>query len=489
MSIKWNQGWTKGIKVKLLIAACIPMIAIGMLSAMSLNGLTKLGLQLENSYEVTVPTFDVLGGILGSRNAMNYYLWQSLYFSSDIEKRVKIEKKAVAAFEDLKANIKAYEATVFTATETENWNKFKKNEDAFFKLTEEIFTKFKDHTPESDAWFVAQAEGGEWHKYVTDLRLATEENIKLYKDIAIEENAAQKNMRADIFKQMAILIGIALFLTLGGILTIAHKVTKSVGEVVKTLSTSSSELNDALEQMSAAGQTLSQTSTSSAASLEETVASLEELTSMVNLNSDNASSAAGLSTTSREVATQGETGIKKLLIAMGAISNSSKRIEEITNVIDDIAFQTNLLALNASVEAARAGEHGKGFAVVADAVRTLAQRAGTAAKDISLIIKESVDQVDQGSKIAKESSEVLAKIVESVKKVADINSEISSASSEQAIGIKQISTAMNQLDQSTQSNAASSEEIAATSTEISSQAAAMKDAASVLETIVMGNAA
>lgn len=335
----------------------------------------------------------------------------------------------------------------------------------------------------------ALVDGGEWHVIVTDLRKSVEANIELYEKISQHENADQKALRAKTTMIVEVLIAVAILFTFGGILTIAHKVSSTVGSVVRTLSESSSQLNDALSQMSAAGQTLSQSSTSSAASLEETVASLEELTSMVNLNSDNARSAAGLSSTSREVAAQGELEIKKLLEAMNGISSSSKRIEEITNVIDDIAFQTNLLALNASVEAARAGEHGKGFAVVADAVRTLAQRAGTAAKDISSLIRESAEQVQQGSKIAAESSDVLTKIVDAVKKVSDINEEIAAASTEQASGIKQISVAMNNLDQTTQNNAASSEEIAATSTEISTQAAAMKDAANELETIVLGKAA
>uniref|UniRef100_UPI00322161D4 methyl-accepting chemotaxis protein n=1 Tax=Bdellovibrio sp. TaxID=28201 RepID=UPI00322161D4 len=180
--------------------------------------------------------------------------------------------------------------------------------------------------------------------------------------------------------------------------------------------------------------------------------------------------AASLSASSREVAEKGQAEITRLISSMEQISKSSIKIEEIINVIDDIAFQTNLLALNAAVEAARAGEQGKGFAVVAEAVRALAQRSAVAAKDISHLIQESVDQVEQGSQIASESGVVLNNIVISVKKVSDLNNEIATASSEQTAGIQQISKAMNQLDQASQSNAASAEEIAATSAEIDNMA-------------------
>ncbi|MNT42633.1 Methyl-accepting chemotaxis protein II [compost metagenome] len=174
---------------------------------------------------------------------------------------------------------------------------------------------------------------------------------------------------------------------------------------------------------------------------------------------------------------------------MHDISKASKKIEEIINVIDDIAFQTNLLALNASVEAARAGEQGRGFAVVAEAVRTLAQRSAAAAKDITTLIKDSVEMIGRGTNLADKSGEVLKNIVTTVKKVSDLNNEISAASEEQSVGIQQISKAMADLDQSVQSNAASSEEIASTAEEIRNQSRTMNQVTVDLKEIVEGGKA
>lgn len=159
---------------------------------------------------------------------------------------------------------------------------------------------------------------------------------------------------------------------------------------------------------------------------------------------------------------------------MQDINKSSKKMEEIINVIDEIAFQTNLLALNAAVEAARAGEMGRGFAVVAEAVRSLAQRSSSAAKDISLMIKESITKIETGNRIVESSKEALGSIFNSVKEVSDLNHQISNASQEQSEGIRQISEAMNQIDSATQKNATGAQEVAVISTEVLQQSKELK---------------
>lgn len=268
---------------------------------------------------------------------------------------------------------------------------------------------------------------------------------------------------------------------------ILKKPLNKLREAVDSIRDSSSQLATTSQGISGASQTLSSASTQAAAALEETSASLEELTSMVRLNSENASSARTISENATTVAKAGEVQVKTLVLSMKDVAESAKKIEEITGVIDDIAFQTNLLALNASVEAARAGEHGKGFAVVADAVRALAQKSATSAKEISILISQSVEQINSSYNFAVKSGETLHTIVQESEKVSTLNVEIANASTEQSAGIAQIGQAVHDLDKVTQSNAASSEEAAAASIELTRQSEQLDELVGEVGMVLNGN--
>ena len=190
-----------------------------------------------------------------------------------------------------------------------------------------------------------------------------------------------------------------------------------------------------------------------AASLEETAASMEQLTATVQQNAENARSAMGLASGAREVAVRGNEVVSNVVATMNGIRESSARIAEITGMIEGIAFQTNILALNAAVEAARAGEQGRGFAVVAGEVRSLAQRAANAAKDIRGLIEASAGQVRAGSALAGQAGETMREVNRSVSRVADIMEDIAAASGEQGRGIEQVSAAVTEMDEVTQQNA------------------------------------
>ena len=268
--------------------------------------------------------------------------------------------------------------------------------------------------------------------------------------------------------------------------TVANKdevgeTASSMNAFLERLHDSLSQVSQAAEQVAAASQQLSASSEElssgaqeQASSLEETSASLEEITGTVRQSAENARKANEVAVASRESADNGGRVVDTAVAAMGEINQSSKKIAEIIGVIDEIAFQTNLLALNAAVEAARAGEQGRGFAVVAAEVRSLAQRSATAAKEIKVLIRDSVQKVEDGSELVNRSGETLKEIVTSVKMVTDYVADIASAGAEQASGIEQVNRAVSQMDQVVQTNSAQTEEMSATAEELAAQAQTLR---------------
>jgi len=241
-------------------------------------------------------------------------------------------------------------------------------------------------------------------------------------------------------------------------------------EVIQGIRNGANEVRNSSEQVGQGNIELSQRTQEQASSLEEIASSMEEMTGTVNQSADNADQASHLAQKTREEAENGRQIVGKAISAMNVIKESSAKISDIIGVIDEIAFQTNLLALNAAVEAARAGEHGRGFAVVASEVRNLAGRCTSAAKEIKELIHDSVDKVNDGTRLVNSSGEALEEIVLEVKKVSDIVAEIATASREQSAGINQVNKALLQLDEMTQQNASLVEEAAAASESMGQQA-------------------
>ncbi|HWK50240.1 MAG TPA: methyl-accepting chemotaxis protein [Steroidobacter sp.] len=256
----------------------------------------------------------------------------------------------------------------------------------------------------------------------------------------------------------------------GRLLRAMQDMDNNLSDIVGAVRLGADSVGSAARQISSGNDDLSQRTQEQASALEETASSMEEMTTTVKQNADNARQASQLATGARDQADRGGAIVGRAVGAMGEISDSSKRIADIIDVIEEIAFQTNLLALNAAVEAARAGEQGRGFAVVASEVRNLAQRSATAAKEIKDLINDSVAKVQAGTALVDESGKSLHEIVASVKRVADIVAEISAASEEQASGIDQVNTAITQMDTTTQQNAALVEEAAAASKTMEQQA-------------------
>ena len=248
-----------------------------------------------------------------------------------------------------------------------------------------------------------------------------------------------------------------------------NETVERLSETVGAIQSTTGEVSVSAKEIKTGADDLARRTEEQAASLEETAATTEELAASVKASASSSKLAAQASGEAMSVAEQGGTIVREAVGAMERIEQASRKIADITSVIDSIAFQTNLLALNAAVEAARAGDAGKGFAVVASEVRTLAQRSGEASKDINGLIASSTDAVAQGVSLVRSAGEALEKIVTASKQVASTVAEISAASGEQAHGIDEMSQTVAHMDGMTQQNAALAEESAASAAALSQQ--------------------
>ncbi|QDQ88827.1 hypothetical protein FMZ60_15375 [Alcaligenaceae bacterium SJ-26] len=233
----------------------------------------------------------------------------------------------------------------------------------------------------------------------------------------------------------------------------------------------------------AGNQALASRSTQQAATLEETAASMEELTSSVQVNAENAGRANAQSDRMSDIAGQGYGAMTQMTQIMEQIQQSSNRIADIVSVIDSIAFQTNILALNAAVEAARAGEQGKGFAVVASEVRALAQRSASAAREIKGLIEVSSLRVDEGTSHVGSVNTTMQELIEAVQQAHVLNQDIAQASGEQAQGLAEVSVAVSQIDTTTQQNMLMVEQAVQAATTLEENAAHLRTLMQAFQTV------
>ncbi len=234
----------------------------------------------------------------------------------------------------------------------------------------------------------------------------------------------------------------------------ANSTVDDLTEVIGQIKAVADSIHDAAKEIARGNTSLSHRTEVQANSLDQTTNSMQKLTLTVHQNSDNAKHASELAVSASSTAGKGVTAIDQVVKMMEAINESSRKVVEIITVIDGIAFQTNILALNAAVEAARAGEQGRGFAVVAEEVRNLAQRSASAAGEIKNLIRDSVEKVEDGSKLVSQAGKTMEDIVNSIRGVTAIMGEISKASIEQTAGIEQVNLAICQMDDVTQQNSA-----------------------------------
>ncbi|MEM5293888.1 Cache 3/Cache 2 fusion domain-containing protein [Burkholderia sp. JPY481] len=268
---------------------------------------------------------------------------------------------------------------------------------------------------------------------------------------------------------------------IGRLMQAIDGIGEGLARIVAQVRNASADMSAGTEKIAAGSGNIAMRIATQASSLEETAASMEQITSTVQQNADNATEANTLVTQAADAALEGGRAVERVVSTMGEIGRSSQKIAEITTVIEGIAFQTNILALNAAVEAARAGEHGKGFAVVASEVRALAQRSAAAVKEIEGVIAASGANVDSGFRIAEEASATMQGIVTQVGQVRAIMSEINVASREQSGGIEQVNRAVTQIGEATQQNATIVVDAETAAAELREQAARLAQLVSVFK--------
>jgi methyl-accepting chemotaxis protein I, serine sensor receptor len=261
---------------------------------------------------------------------------------------------------------------------------------------------------------------------------------------------------------------------MGTLLRGVQTMQASLEKTVRAVRGSSEAIATATAEIASGTLDLSSRTEEQAASLEETAASMNQLTSTVKHNADSARTASTLAGNATEVATRGNDVVARVVSTMGGIDESSRKIAEITGIIEGIAFQTNILALNAAVEAARAGEQGRGFAVVASEVRSLAQRSSSAAKEIKDLISTSVETIATGSALVSDAGRTMQEVLDAVRQVTSLVNEIADAADEQRVGIEQVDTAVGQMDSITQQNAALVEQATAAAQALNDQSRSLQ---------------
>jgi len=478
-------------------------ILVGLFSITKLSDAKQIAMNAETTWSPKVQIAQRLQRKLAV--VQNTLLQYEIFNSSD--EKDKLEKSLVAAKGALKADQDAYEKYLVEPSEKEIFTEFIKVSNDFFSASDmAIRLSREDRTDEARA-----IHKGKLTELTAKLDLALERlsSINFERTTSATQAIEQMHREARFWILSMLALTIMLGIIIGYInvwltnmgLRRCINITKTIaagdlsreikvlfkeetGEVTRAIKTMQENLirivtevrsgSDAISAASSqiAGGTheLSARAEQQASSLEETAASMEELTSTVKQNADNARQANVLAASASQIAIKGGTVMTQVVETMGSISASSKKIVDIISVIDGIAFQTNILALNAAVEAARAGEQGRGFAVVAAEVRNLAQRSATAAREIKVLIDDSVSKVEVGNKLVDQSGTTMYEIVESINRVTSIMSEISTASQEQTTGIEQINQAIGQMDHVTQQNATLVEEAAAAAESMLEQA-------------------
>ncbi len=305
-------------------------------------------------------------------------------------------------------------------------------------------------------------------------------------DIQIDSMVQSPEGKKNAMMWMSVVGSIGIALTLIVAYLLFRSVSLPIRHIAEDLGKGVDNIRMSSEQISASGQSLAESTSRQAVSVQQTSSSLEEISAMTRQNSDHAAEADRLMKESQRIIQKANGAMSGLIESMDDISKSGAETSKIIKSIDEIAFQTNLLSLNAAVEAARAGEKGAGFAVVADEVRNLAMRSAEAAKNTAALIEGITKKISSGSKLVHKTNEAFSEVATSSSKVGELVAEIAAASAEQFHGIEDVNRAVTEMDKIVQQNAANAQETASASGEMNFQIRQIRDMIDKLSDLIHG---
>ncbi|MCT4642987.1 MAG: methyl-accepting chemotaxis protein [Bacteriovoracaceae bacterium] len=444
---------------------------------------------------------------------------------ADQKKYIKETKSAIGSF---LAEKKKFEAMSFDSNEKAYVDKMNMGWNSFFSFGKDLLSKYEKPTEQSIVEGgnmirkVCPIEANKWMSVAQDFLQFQSKRTNTQVGASVEQ---EKTIL--LFSTLSLIVSFIIAMIAGGIFS--RGISNKILAISKNLKESTGEVGYLSDSVSLGSTQLSKAATEAASSLQETVASIDEISSMVQRNADAASTSSKVSDKSSDAATRGKATVEAMIDSIKDISKSNDEIAsemkknnediskivqviseigEKTKVINDIVFQTKLLSFNASVEAARAGEHGKGFAVVAEEVGNLALMSGKAAleitemldsstkqvtdivettkKNVESLVQSSKNKVENGTKRAHECEDVLDEILQNVTSVNEMVREIASASNEQSTGVREVTKAMQQLDHVTHQNTSVAQDSSRTAGKLKQQADDLNDVVRELMAVVTG---
>lgn len=475
---------TISLKVKLTIMCLVAALVSASSGAIGYYFLTDVSSRYGIVSKESLPAVKELGGLRSTIRELRIHV-RSIGLENNTQEEVN--KYIARSMEQVKLfdeHLEAYKKIDAQAQQRQSFQDLSKSWSDFKEFGAEILSLSK-HFEQNHVAIVQQIRNACESKanavYEPLLKETEFQIILADESVAKAESSENSAKQATMWISFISILAAGLFSYL-----ISSRISNAVKKICNALAENSRDVQSAATSLTEVSGTVHDSSARTASMVESSTASMTEISSMVNLSSGRAAEAASASHHSKKSVEEGSYSITQLMNSMQNISGSSKKMLDIINIIEDISFQTNLLALNAAVEAARAGDAGKGFAVVADAVRTLAERSSTSAKEISQLIHQSAAHIQEGVGKATQSQEMLKQILESVEKVTTYNQEIAQSSEEQKLGIQQVGGALSNLDMASQDNARASQQVSHTAADLHSKTASVDHLISDLRVLIEG---